>query len=80
LRIKLAAGHGTKLGVSKRERLKRQIVVDPITPLFVGVLPDGPLEFGCGSWLTSRKSTLSGAVAPTAKKATPTAFRDYWAS
>jgi hypothetical protein len=47
--------------------VKRQTVVDPIPPLFVCALPDGPLEFGCGSWLTSRKSTLSDAVAPIAK-------------
>src|ERR1700680_165003 len=42
----------------------------PIPALFV-VLPDGSLKFGCCSWLTSRKSTLSDAVVPTAKKATP---------
>jgi hypothetical protein len=55
------------LEVSKRERLKRQTVIDPIPALFVCVLPDGPLEFGGGSWLTSRKTTLSDAVVPTAK-------------
>jgi hypothetical protein len=35
--------------------------------LLVGVLPDGPLEFGGGSRLTSRKTTLSDAVVSTAK-------------
>jgi hypothetical protein len=72
LRVKLAAAHGTKVEVSKRERLKRQTEVDPIPPLFVCVLPDGPLEFGGSSWLTSRKSTLSDAIAPIAKKKTAT--------
>jgi hypothetical protein len=43
-------------------------VIDPIPALFVCVLPDGPLQFGCGTWLTSRKSTRSDAVVPTAKK------------
>jgi hypothetical protein len=38
---------------------ERQTVIDPIPALFVCVLPDGPLEFGTGSWLTSRKSTRS---------------------
>jgi hypothetical protein len=36
-----------------------------IPALFVCVLPDGPLEFGCGSWLTSRKSTRSLEVLQT---------------
>jgi len=36
--------------------------------LFVCVLPDWSLEFGCGSWLTSRKSTRSDAVAPIKKR------------
>jgi hypothetical protein len=35
---------------------------DPIPALFVCMLPDGPLEFGGGSWLTSRKSTRSFEV------------------
>jgi len=51
-----------KLEVSKRERLERQTVIDLIPALFVCVLPDGPLEFGGGSWLTSRKSTGSFKV------------------
>jgi hypothetical protein len=72
LRVKLAAARGTTLEVSKRERPKRQTVIDLIPPLFVCVLPDGPVQFGCGSWLTSRKSTLSDAVAPSAKKKTAT--------
>ena len=67
-RVELAASHGIKLEVSKRERLERQTVIDPIPALFVCVLPDGPLQFGCGTWLTSRKSTRSDAVVPTAKK------------
>jgi hypothetical protein len=46
------SAHGIKLEVSKRERLERQTVIDPIPVLFVCVLPDEPLEFGCGSWLT----------------------------
>ena len=48
-----AAAHGIELEVSKRERLKRQTVIDPIPALFVCALLDGPLELGCGSWLTS---------------------------
>lgn len=46
LRVEPAAAHGIKLEVSKRERLERQTVIDPA--LFVCVLPEGPLEFGCG--------------------------------
>jgi hypothetical protein len=46
--VKLAAAHGIKLEVSKRERLERQTVIDPIPALFVCVPPDEPLEFGCG--------------------------------
>ena len=36
--------------------------------LLVHALPDGLLEFGSGSWLTSQKSTRSDAVAPIAKR------------
>jgi hypothetical protein len=61
LRVELAAAHRIKLKVSKRERLERQTVDDPIPASFVCVLPDGPLEFDCGSWLTSGKTTLSDA-------------------
>jgi hypothetical protein len=50
------------LEVSKLECLERQTVIDPIPALFVCVLPDGPLVFGGGSWLTSRKSTRSFKV------------------
>ncbi len=45
LRVGLAATHGIKLEVSKRERLERQAVIDPVPALFVCVLPDGSLEF-----------------------------------
>jgi len=41
LRVELAAAHGIKLEVSKRERLERQTVIDPIARLFVCELPDG---------------------------------------
>src|ERR1700758_494239 len=41
-RVKLAAARRTKLGVSKRERLERQTIIDPIPPLFPCVLPGGP--------------------------------------
>jgi hypothetical protein len=54
--MELAAAHGIKLEASKRERLERETVIDPIPALFVCVLPDGPVECGCGSWLTSRKN------------------------
>ena len=67
----MAAAQGIKLEVSERERLERQTIIDLIPALFVCVLPDGPLEFGGGSWLTSRKSTLSDAVVPTAKRQRP---------
>jgi len=33
-----------RLEVSKRERLERQIVIDPIPTLFVRALPHGPLK------------------------------------
>src|SRR5258708_5207856 len=61
LRVEVAASHGIKLEVSKRERLERQTVIDPTLALFVCELPDGPLEFGC-RWLKSRKSTRSFKV------------------
>jgi hypothetical protein len=54
--VELAAAHGIKLEASKRERLERKTLLDPIPALFVCVLPDGLLEFGGGSWLTSRKN------------------------
>jgi hypothetical protein len=57
--VEPAAAYGIKLEVSKRERLEPQTVVDPVPALFVCVLPEGQLEFGSGSWLTSRKSTRS---------------------
>jgi hypothetical protein len=38
--IERAAAHGIKLKVSKRGRLERQTVIDPIPALFVCVLPD----------------------------------------
>jgi hypothetical protein len=60
--VEQAAAHGIELEVSKRERLKRQTVIDPIPALFVCALLDGPLELGCGSWLTSRKSTRAFKV------------------
>jgi len=65
LRVELAAAHGIELEVSKLEQLERQTVIDPIPELFVYVLPDGPLEFGSGSWLASRKSTGSFKVLQT---------------
>jgi hypothetical protein len=34
----MAAAHGIKLEVSKRERLERQTVIDPIPALFVWLL------------------------------------------
>jgi hypothetical protein len=46
--------HARRLEVSKRERLERQIVIDPIPTLFVCALPHGPLEVGCGSWPKER--------------------------
>jgi hypothetical protein len=33
--VELAAAHGIKLEASKRERLERQTVIDPIPALFV---------------------------------------------
>ena len=48
LRVEMITAHGIKLQVSKRERLERQTIIDPIPALFVCVLPDGLLEFGCG--------------------------------
>ena len=61
--------NGIKLRVSKLERLERHTVIDPIPALFVCVLR---LEFGSGSWLTSRKTLslmpgyqwLKGSVPP----------------
>jgi hypothetical protein len=42
---------------SQEARTARAVtVIDPIPALFVCVLPDGLLEFGGGSWLTSRKN------------------------
>jgi hypothetical protein len=42
--VELAAAHGIKLQVSKRERLERQTVIDPIPALFVCCCPTGPLN------------------------------------
>jgi hypothetical protein len=51
-----------ELEVSRLEWLERQSVIDPIPAFFVPGPPDGPLEFGGGSWLTSRKSKRSFKV------------------
>jgi hypothetical protein len=77
VRIELAATYGKKLKVSELERLERETAIDPMQALFVRVLPDGPVDFGGSSWLTSRKSTLSAAVVSDGKRATPSACRDY---
>src|SRR5690349_8048350 len=60
--VVLAASPGIRLQVSKRGRLEGQTVIDLIPVLCVCALPDGPLEFGGGSWLTSRKSIRSFKV------------------
>ena len=49
--VELAASPGITLEVSQREPVA-QTVIDLIS-VFVCALPDGPFEFGSGSWLTS---------------------------
>jgi hypothetical protein len=44
LRVELAAARGIELEVSKRERLERQTIIDPIPALFVWLLT-GPLNW-----------------------------------